>query len=93
MAESLRKMGDGFVKVFSVGCAGAFCLSSEAVAEEWIILGTRGLGDILATLNKVPELEKEGQGGLADACGGFLVRGASRPESKTFFLTLRLMHL
>ena len=32
------------------------------------------LGDILATLNKVPELEREGQGALADAYGGLLIR-------------------
>ena len=32
------------------------------------------LGDILAALNKVPELDRKGQGVLADAYGGFLVR-------------------
>jgi len=32
------------------------------------------LGDILATLNKVPELERESQGALGDAYGGLLIR-------------------
>jgi len=42
---------------------------ADAIAKK-----SGALGDILATLKNVPELEREGQGALGDAYGGLLIR-------------------